>query len=124
MSLSAFEGLERNLGPAHPETLVFESNYAVLLVKRGDLAEAEEILAALIPEMERVLDEDNPQTSIARDVLAWTYKMQGEVAVARALFEKNLEIQTRVLGPVHQDTILTQEHLGEVLGEQGDLMAG
>jgi len=51
--------------------------------------------------------------------LGRTAQLQGKFADAEALYSQTLEIQRRVLGPEHPDTLLSMMNLANVYGYQG-----
>ncbi|MGO9815125.1 MAG: tetratricopeptide repeat protein [Isosphaeraceae bacterium] len=66
------------------------------------------LLHALLPDQERVLGRDHPDTLRNRNNIAfWTGRV-GDAREALRLFTELLPDQERVLGPDHPDTLRTQ----------------
>ena len=55
--------------------------------------------------------------------LAIVLQHQGDLAAARAMYERTLEGKESALGAAHPDTLLTMMNLAGVLAKQGDLAA-
>src|ERR1700730_8165902 len=53
----------------------------------------------------------------------WLLQADGDLAAARALFERALAIREHALGPDHPDTATSLRFLAHVLRDQGDLAA-
>ena len=63
-------GLERLLGPDHPDTLQSMNNLALTLHNLGELAAAAELMAAALAGCRQVLGEEHPHTRISAKNLA------------------------------------------------------
>ena len=78
-----------------------------------------QLFTALLPDRERVLGRDHPDTLATRgNIAAWT----GEVGDARGalrLFTELLPDQERVLGRDHPDTLTTRNNIARWTGEAG-----
>ena len=61
---------ERVLGPEHPDTLATRHRLAYWTAQTGDVAEASDQFAALLPVRERVLGPEHPDTLATRTSLA------------------------------------------------------
>ncbi len=118
--IAAAHELEVSYGPEHRDTLVARYTLAVLAGKAGDAAEARELLAALLPDVVRVLGPDHPDTLVTRNNLAsWTGEV-GDPAGARDQLAALLPDKERVLGPDHPSTLTTRHVLASWTGEAGD----
>ena len=75
----------------------------------GDAREALRLFTELLPDQERVLGRDHPDTLTTRNNIAgWTGSV-GDAREALRLFTELLPDQERVLGRDHPDTLETQE---------------
>ena len=74
----------------------------------GDAREALRLFQALLPDRERVLGPDHPETLRTRNNTAhWTGEC-GDAREALRLFQALLPDQERVLGPDHPETLTTR----------------
>ena len=67
------------------------------------------------------LGEEHPATLIGMNNLAGTLRAQGDLAGARVLQKKVLEVRRRVLGEEHPATLTSMGNLASTLWNQGDL---
>jgi hypothetical protein len=65
-----------------------------------------------------VRSESHPDTLAAMTNLVNTLIREGKVAEAEELGRKTFEIKTRVLGPEHAETVISQSSLGQLLCQQ------
>jgi hypothetical protein len=79
--------------------------------KCGDAAGALRLAAALIPDQERVLGLNHPDTLTTRGTEAAFTGACGDAAEALRLFTALLRDQEQVLGPDHPDTLNTRNNL-------------
>ena len=86
-------------------------------VERGDAPEALRLFQALLPDQQRVLGPDHPDTLTTRSNIAvWTGEC-GDAPEALRLFQALLPDQERVLGPDHPDTLTTRNNIAHWTGE-------
>ena len=86
----------------------------------GDAREALRLFAELLPDQERVLGRDHPDTLTTRNNIAsWTGEV-GDAREALRLFTELLPDQERVLGRDHPDTLTTRNNIAVWTGEVGD----
>jgi tetratricopeptide (TPR) repeat protein len=94
-------------GPDDPRALVTEANYALQTMNRGRSAEAEQMLAKVVPAMTRELGPDDPRTLAARTYEALVILSRGRIDDAeRILLElrgypqlaDENTVQIRILG--------------------------
>ncbi len=64
--------------------------------------------------------EEHPETLTSMNNLALTLGGQGDLAGARALQEKVLEVRRRVLGKEHPDTLISMANLAYTLLQMGE----
>jgi len=84
---------------------------AFLGLLRDSTAQSILIGEALLPDMERVLGADHPDTLTMRNNLAADYQDAGRAAEAIPLFEQTLADRERVLGADHAHTLHTRGNL-------------
>ena len=70
-----------------------------------------DMLAALVPVMERVFGPEDPDTVTARANLAHWTGVAGDAAGARDQFAALVPVMERVLGPEHPDTLAARNNL-------------
>ena len=68
---------EQVFGPEHPRTLNLRANLAASMGEAGDVAEAADQYAELLPVHERVLGSEHPDTLAVRRSLAYWSKQAG-----------------------------------------------
>ena len=86
----------------------------------GDAREALRLFTELLPDRERVLGRDHPDTLTTRNNIAhWTGAV-GDAREALRLFTELLPDQERVLGRDHPDTLTTRNNIASWTGEVGD----
>ena len=74
----------------------------------------------LLPDQERVLGPDHPDTLTTRNNIAHWTGQSGDAREALRLFQELLPDQERVLGPDHPDTLSTRNNIAHWTGESGD----
>jgi tetratricopeptide (TPR) repeat protein len=92
---------------------------ADILNDQGQYNNAERILREVIPEYERALGSEHPDTLRTRNNLASALLYQGTYAEAEAEYRAVLKLKEKVLGPEHPDTLRTC--LAVCLRSQGEL---
>ena len=86
----------------------------------GDTREALRLFQALLPDQERVLGPDHPDTLTTRNNIAYWTGECGDAGEALRLFQALLPDRERVLGPDHPDTLRTRSNIAFWTGECGD----
>ena len=114
--------------PQDRSTLAARHNFAVWTGQGGDAAAARDLLAALLPVMERVLPRDDPDTLTARGSLAHWTEEAGDAAAARdrGRDAELLPMRERVLGPdtpATPATLTIRHNLATWTGQAGDAAA-
>ena len=85
----------------------------------GDARQALRLFTELLPDQERVLGRDHPDTLTTRSNIArWTGEV-GDAREALRLFAELLPDQERVLGRDHPDTLTTRSNIASWTGEVG-----
>jgi tetratricopeptide (TPR) repeat protein len=111
MAETAAEGLERTLGPDHPDTLIALDNLAVAYRDAGRHPEALALLERLRDARTAKVGPDHPLTLTTLNNLAVAYRDAGRDPEALALLERVRDVKLAKLGPDHPDTIDTLNHL-------------
>ena len=81
----ALEAQRATLGPKHPDTLRSAHNLADLLVKTGNVAEAEALFREALAGFSSVLGPSHPSTLSSYEFLKSLLQSQGRAADVRAL---------------------------------------
>jgi len=115
----ALEGLRRELGDAHPDTLNSINNLAVLLNNLGKYAEAEALHREALDVRRRELGDAHPKTLGSIGNLANLLDDQGKYADAEPLFREALDGRRRELGDAHPNTLDSINNLAAFLLDQG-----
>lgn len=87
------------------------NNYAVNLIKQGNLDLSVTILEALIPESTRFLGHKNRQTAMVMGNLAYAYAQQKRWDLTESLERQVIDVRREVLGESHHDTITAMGNL-------------
>ena len=114
---------EARFGPDHPLTRTFQTlrgQVASWAGEAGDAPEALRLFRELLPDEERVLGRDHPDTLNNRhNIAAWTGEA-GNAPEALRLFRELLPDEERVLGRDHPDTLNNRHNIAAWTGEVGD----
>ena len=90
----------------------------------GDARQALRLFQALLPDQERVLGRDHPDTLRTRhDIASWTGQT-GDARQAMRLSAELLPDQERVLGRDHPAMLMTRSNIAGWTGETGERAAG
>jgi tetratricopeptide (TPR) repeat protein len=84
----------------------------------GEYAVAESLAKEARQSERRVLGDDNPETLIASQKLAYTYFAEHKYAQAEAIDSQNLDRARRVYGPENPTFLLLLSNLSDILQEQ------
>lgn len=98
-------------GPDGDKVLVWRGFLGRALTEAQHYAEAEEVLADLLVDRERVLGADDPSTFVTRGNLARAIALGGRPREAIFHAERRLADRRRVLGPNHPATLDSMGHL-------------
>lgn len=121
----ALEIRHSTLGPEHPDTLHSMDNMANLLSHEGEFIEAEALKREANEIRERrvrehsdikLLKEEKPSLVPPTDSQGFICNKEEDAA---DLVRKALEIQKKMLGPVHPDTLSSRKNLANLLMQQG-----
>ena len=88
----AIDDLERTLGADHGARLTTMTNYALLVMNRGEPARADELLAQVVETGERVYGEDHPELGDFLQNYASNLVHLGRLDEARVNFERAAQI--------------------------------
>lgn len=84
------------------------------LVGSADLGTAVKAGTEVLADCRSTLGAEHRVTLAAREALALAYKVSGQLATARRLYDKNLADRRRLLGDGDRDTLETLNNLGEL----------
>ena len=121
MAEAAAKGLERTLGPDHPDTLATLNNLAAAYQAVGKLPEAIALLERVRDARIAKLGPDHPDTLTTLNNLAAAYQAAGKLPEAIALLERVRDAQIAKLGPDHPDTLTTLNNLAVAYQAAGKL---
>ena len=107
----AAAGLERALGPDHPDALAGADSLAGLYHRKGDHQEAEPLYRRALAGRERVLGSNHPNTLMTVNNLGLLYQAAGDHRSAEPLLRRAVAGQEKALGPDHPDTLLSVNNL-------------
>ncbi len=111
MAEAAAKGLERTLGPDHPDTLEEIDSLAGAYAKAGRLTESIALEERVRDARIATLGLDHPATLLSMHNLAMCYQAAGKLDKALPLYEETLALQKSKLGPDHPDTLLSMKSL-------------
>ena len=109
---------------AAPKTLLAESNLASLLDRRGQRAEAEKLLVAVLATQRRVVGETHSDTLFTMKTLAGMKEDDGAIAEAEVMFRAVLAAERRLSGPLREDTLLSENDSSLLLCRHGKAEEG
>ena len=112
---SLYSGWTDLAGAIHPNTLIAMNNYACNLEKIGSLGEASEIFEKLVSIYVSQRQENSSHTLIAKNNLASNFARQEKFMRAAALHLENYNVREKILGPKHNDTLLSLQNVGDAL---------
>ena len=121
MAEAAAKGLERTLGPDHPDTLTTLNHLATAYRDAGKLPEAIALLERVRDAQIATLGPDHPDTLTTLNNLAVAYQDAGRLPEAIALLERVRDARIAKLGPDHPDTLTTLDNLAVAYQAAGRL---
>jgi len=98
------------LGPHHPETAAALFNLGWLHLDRGDYDLAEKLNRQALAIQEKMLPKDDLATLTTRLHIGWSLGIDG-TEEAGPLLKEVVEARSRILGPMHRDTIIAKAGL-------------
>jgi len=119
MAETAAEGLERTLGPHHPDTLTGLANLALAYQEAGKIPEAIALLERVRDARIAEIGPDHHDTQIALVNLASVYRDAGNIPAAIGLLERVRDAFIAKLGPDHPDTLATLHNLAAAYAAAG-----
>ena len=108
----------RRLGNDHRATLTARSQLAQV-VALTRYAEAEQMLRELLPDQQRILDDDDPDTMASQRVLARLTGLQGRYQEAEEMYRQLLADRLRTLNNLHPETLATRHGLAGMVERVG-----
>ena len=113
------DACEANLGPEHPNTILFTGNYAKALQDSGKVKESLPIFASVFERRVRLLGETNRDTLITINNYAMALSADGQHDRALEMSRKALELRTNTLCEKQVDTIISINAMGRILHAAG-----
>ncbi len=110
----AVELYEGALGPGHVRTLSAMEALADACVQQADYGEAQRLYEQLLDLFERQEPQDEASVARIMSRLAWSYSLVGRPRAAEPLLVRALDIKRRILGAMHEETLLTLTELAAV----------
>jgi len=104
------------LGPEHPEVGIGLVSMGTLWMAEGDYARARPLMERGLNIVRTALGR-HPSVAHTATVLGELVHKQGDLEVARRLFEESADIRRELLGPDHPHLATSLNHLGWVLGD-------
>jgi len=117
----SYELSRKALGEEHPETLRAMNHLGRVLHFLGPLDEAEQLLRKMLRICRCSPDPDYRWTLAAKIDLARLLSTRGKDREAEPYLRDVIDVQKRVLGDYHPNTLMTTDFLVEVLIRQGRL---
>ena len=115
--------VEKNLDPAHPETIRVLRNVALLRFSQGDLAEAERVGREVLEKRRGLYPRGHPDLATALHELGGTLEQAGFWPQAESLYVEALAMRRSWLGESGVETFDTMMRLSIVRQRMGDLAA-
>jgi tetratricopeptide (TPR) repeat protein len=106
------------LGIDHPAMLTARSQLAQV-VALTRYAEAEQLLRLLLPDQQRILGSEHPDTMASQRVLARLTGLQGRYQQAQQMYQQLLATRRRLLGDDHPETLATRHGLAGMVERVG-----
>jgi len=106
------------LGTDHPATLTARSQLAQV-VALTRYAEAEQLIRQLLPDQQRILSSEHPDTMASERVLARLTGLQGRYRQAEQMYRQLLARRRRLLGDDHPETLATRHGLAGMVERVG-----
>lgn len=106
-------------GSLEPLALWAAHHRCVCLIEIGNPAAAEAALRALLPTCQKIYGDENINTLVARQVLAYAILDQGRASEAEAELRELLPISLRINGREHPNTLRTRLTLARAMLQQG-----
>jgi nephrocystin-3 len=98
----------------------FRYNLAMLLAKKGDSAEAEQLFRGVLAYQEKTKGDDHPDTAQVLNALAGVCTDKKDFRAAERYYRRALAIREEKLGPNHPDTAQTLNDLAVSLAVAGN----
>ncbi|MHA6781068.1 tetratricopeptide repeat protein [Pseudonocardia saturnea] len=109
------------LGPEHPRVLATEHTLAWAVGLRGELAEAERRLSALVADRTRISGPTHEATLLARDHLAWVLAEQGRLEEADRSLRELLAVRAGIDGTSTVHALAIRHRIAWVAALRGQL---
>jgi eukaryotic-like serine/threonine-protein kinase len=106
--------------PANHDLAWSLDNLAILLKRKGEVAEAESLFREALPVWRQAVGNDHQYVANTLDHMAALLSKQGKQAEAETCIRECLAIRTRLLGEKHPSTITTLNSLNELLEQKAE----
>lgn len=117
----AIQMLREMNGPGDPDVATSAVYFARLLIRKGDLREAEQILTSALADLRMAFDGEHPVTGMGMRELGYLRTEQGRYADAEHALDRSERILREWLGEGHSMILRTRAHAAELARRQGDL---
>eukprot|EP00937_MAST-01D_sp_MAST-1D-sp2_P004168 g4168.t1 len=112
---------DRQLGPAHPDTLAAANNLALVLSEQNKLDEAEPLYRGALAGFEKVIGASHPSTLTLLNNIAMLLRQQDRLDEAEPFLRRALAGSEQTLGPHHQHTLQAVNNLASLLHDSDKL---
>ncbi len=120
LARAAWQSSRDVLGEDHVDTAFYAERVGLLLLAKGETAEAESMIRKTLSAKELQLGAENPHTLVSKHNLAFVLAARNELAAARALMSEVLRGREAELGERHPDTLAASYHLAWLMHQTGD----
>lgn len=120
LRMQIVEGMRRDFGEEHLNTLSAMNNLALSWGEMGDYGKEVELVEAVLEIKTRNMGENDPDTVVLMHNLAACYIRAGKNQKAFTLLEKVIKINEEVLGGEHPETLTAMSNLACYYSGTGD----
>lgn len=113
--------MHKLLGPKHPKTLNTSNNLAVVLLRNGELKEAEQRFRQTLELRGKILGAEHPDTLASINTMAIVLRRQDKLKEAEQMYRSTIELMKKVLGPEHPGTLASWYNLSILRETQASL---
>jgi serine/threonine protein kinase len=111
----------RSLRPDGKKSLAAQTTEVAALAKQRKFAEAEQQARDLILLGTKQLGPDHPEVLSLQNTLAYVMRYTDRLKSSIRLYQQTLQQRTTILGPRHENSLITMRNLGVALQEDGQL---
>jgi serine/threonine-protein kinase len=106
-------------GPGDRDVAVSNVYFSRLLIKEGNLEEAERVLTGALASLRATFDGEHPMTGIGLQYLGYLRIVQGRYAEAAEALEQSKSVLEELLGPTHPQIPRTRAHQADLAWRLG-----